>query len=118
MPHFTEFNSKPPFPNDVSVAKLECVSLANLRTGGRKESEALFRACKNDGFLFLDLRGDKQGETVLNEASKPFDMGKSLFELAYESKMEFVMGGARSVIGASAHCGVNYVPWPRCTLWL
>ena len=99
MPHFTEFNSKPPFPNDVPVAKLEYVSLANLRTGERKESEALFRACKNDGFFLLDLRGDKQGETILDEAGKLFDMGKTLFDLPYETKMEFVMGGARSVFG-------------------
>ena len=99
MPHFTEFNSKPPFPNDVPIANLECVSLANLRNGERKESEALFHACKNDGFFLLDLRGDKQGETILNEAGKLFDMSKTLFDLPYETKMEYVMGGARSVFG-------------------
>ena len=99
MPHFTEFNTKPPFPNDVPIAKLKRISLAQLRTHDKVESEALFDACKQDGFFLLDLRGDEKGEKILTEAGSLFDVGKILFDLPYEVKMEFVMGGARSVFG-------------------
>ena len=99
MPHFTEFNAKPPFPNDVPVAKLKCISLAQLRRRDEAESEALFDACKQDGFFLLDLRGDEKGEKILTEAGRLFDVGKTLFDLPHDGKMEFVMGGARSVFG-------------------
>lgn len=99
MPHFTEFNSDPPFPSDVPIAKLECISLTDLRNGNELESEALFDACKKDGFFILDLRGDEMGEKILDEAGKLFDMGKTLFDLPYEAKVEYAMGGARSVFG-------------------
>lgn len=99
MPHFSEFNSNPPFPSDVPIAKLECISLIDLQNGNELESEALFHACKKDGFFLLDLRGDQMGERILAEAGKLFDMGKTLFDLPYETKMNYPMGGARSVFG-------------------
>lgn len=99
MPHFTAFNTDPPFPTDVPVAKLECVSLAQLRSGNEGESEALFDACKNDGFFLLDLRGDEKGEEILREAGSLFDVGRTLFDLPHDVKMKCVMGGARSVFG-------------------
>ena len=99
MPHFTEFNSNPPFPNDVPIAKLRNISLTNLRNGSELESEALFDACKEDGFFVLDLRGDEMGEKILDQAGKLFDLGKDLFDLPYDTKMKFPMGGARSVFG-------------------
>ena len=99
MPHFTEFNSNPPFPSDVPIAKLQCISLTDLRNGSVLESRALFDSCKNDGFFLLDLRGDKLGERILDEAGELFEMGKTLFDLPYDTKMEYPMGGARSVFG-------------------
>ena len=99
MPHFTEFNTKPPFPEDVPIAKLGFISLPQLRDGDQAESRALFDACKNDGFFLLDLRGDEQGEKILHDAGRLFDVGETLFDLSYDAKMEFVMGGARSVFG-------------------
>ena len=99
MPHFTPFNRNPPFPNDVPVAKLRYISLARLRSHDNAESEALFNACKEDGFFLLDLRGDDKGEKILTGAGSLFDLGKTLFDLLYDVKMEFVMGGDRSVFG-------------------
>lgn len=99
MPHFTEFNTKHPFPNDVPIAKLKCISLAQLRALDEAESEALFDACKQDGFFLLDLRGDEKGEKILTEAGSLFDVGETLFDLPYDIKMECVMGGGRSVFG-------------------
>lgn len=105
MPHFTDFNRDPPFPSDIPIAKLKYISLADLRNGNELESEALFDACKQDGFFLLDLRGDEQGEMILSEAGKLFDIGKALFDLDYDHKMEFVMGGSRSVFGLVYYLG-------------
>ena len=99
MPHFTEFNTDPPFPNDVPVAELKYISLARLRSHDKAESEALFTACKEDGFFLLDLRGDDKGEKILTEAGSLFDVGKTLFDLPHNVKMDSVMGGDRSVFG-------------------
>ena len=99
MPHFTEFNINPPFPDDVPIAELKCISLTRLRSHDKAESEALFDACKEDGFFLLDLRGDDKGEKILTEAGSLFDVGKTLFDLSFNTKMEFVMGGDRSVFG-------------------
>ena len=72
MPHFPpssrdpnddhqslDFDDIPPFPTDVPTAPLLRISLAKLLAHDVAEEEALFVACRDLGFFYLDLRDAK-----------------------------------------------------------
>ncbi|KAF2745907.1 oxidoreductase [Sporormia fimetaria CBS 119925] len=77
------FPDLPPFPDDVPTAPLLRLSLSNLRSS-KDESDALFRAAKDLGFFYLDMRNDTLGETLLTESSQLFEVEKKMYALSEE----------------------------------
>lgn len=60
-PH-SSFPDIPPFPADVPTCPLVRVSLARLLHGDADEEDALWRACCDLGFFYIDLRGGEVGD--------------------------------------------------------
>lgn len=86
----------PPFPCDVPTAQLSKVSLRKLLSADRAESDALYESCKASGFFLLDLTATPQGEEILQDVVKAFDMAEALFELGVEEKREYSMKPGRA----------------------
>ncbi|TGO85325.1 hypothetical protein BPOR_0408g00040 [Botrytis porri] len=63
MPTPKYCNQYPKFPADLNVAN-------NVND----ESEKLLQACQEYGFFLLELRNDDQGETLLGDAERMFDI--------------------------------------------
>lgn len=74
------FSSLPPFPSTIPTAPLHRLSLQKLRTDA-EESARLFSSSKDLGFFYLDLRGDKEGESLLQDADELFTMAPKLYDL-------------------------------------
>lgn len=81
MPTEEHFAKYPPFPSDVPVVQLECLSFTKLLAGDEAESERLFEACQHTGFFLLNLRGTAEGETMLKHAAKAFKLTEQIHEL-------------------------------------
>jgi isopenicillin N synthase-like dioxygenase len=97
--HSNEFSDIPPFPDDVPTAPLLQLSLKKLLEGDRNESERFFSASKDIGFFYLDLRNTADGEKMLEDAAKLFDVGKELFDVSIEEKLKYDMTSKKSYFG-------------------
>ena len=80
MPGFLS-SEYPPFPNGLPEIELPRLSYTKLSSGDPQESNALFKAAVNNGVFYLDFAGSAQGEELLQEAAKAFEVGKEFFEL-------------------------------------
>lgn len=92
----SEPSTYPPFPCDVPTAQLSKVSLRKLLSADRAESDALYESCKTSGFFLLDLTATPQGEELLQDVVKAFDVAKALFDLGVEEKMVYAMKPGRA----------------------
>ena len=81
MPTSKFFQQCPPFPADTPVLNLPAVSLKQLQDGNAEEAERLYTACRAWGFLLLDLRESADGQTLLEDAEKMYDLTKETFNL-------------------------------------
>lgn len=70
MPPQTSHATLPPFPTDITTAPLVSINLARLEAHDPAESTALFDACKNLGFFYLDMFGSALGEQIVAEAEQ------------------------------------------------
>ena len=70
------------------VAELQTVNFDLLAANDPIEADKLFRACKADGFFYLDLRraGDRK---VLDLADGAFDLAKALYALDEVEKLSY-----------------------------
>lgn len=86
----------PPFPNDVPTAPLLRLNYSALQSTPA-ERTAFFKASKDLGFFYLDLRGDELGEKLLAESAKLFGVGEELFKEGAEelNKYDFSKGTRR-----------------------
>jgi len=89
MPTAKHFASCPPFPDDVPIASISRISLAKLLANDAAESEALFKASKDTGFLLLDLKGSENGEIVLKEVEAAFETSKMFYDCSLEEKSKY-----------------------------
>jgi isopenicillin N synthase-like dioxygenase len=92
FPHLT------PFPDDIPTAPLLRLSLSKLRVDPI-ESDRLFSASKDLGFFYLDLTGDPEGEALLSEAEKLFDLGPKLFDLGRNELQKYDYKAQGSYMG-------------------
>jgi len=91
MPTVRAFDAVPPFPDDVPVYELPRLSLRKLMADDSLQSSALFETFRTHGFALLDLQGCAEGETLLEEAEKMFDITREVtLELDLEEKMKYV----------------------------
>lgn len=82
-----QFPDLPPFPPTLRTAPLVRLSLKTLLSPSSSspeslaESASLFRAAKDLGFFYLDLRGVEVGEQILADAERLFGVGAEVFGL-------------------------------------
>lgn len=76
----------PSFSNDIKTAPLVSVKFEDLEKGDRDASAALFKACKELGFFYLDLLGSELGEKIVAEAERLNKVQQEFFRLPSEVK--------------------------------
>ncbi|KAI3573698.1 hypothetical protein IWW34DRAFT_754385 [Fusarium oxysporum f. sp. albedinis] len=97
----------PPFPDDVPIAPLLCISLQKLLETDGAEEDRLWQACRDLGFFYIDLRTAPSvnpgsgvcqnshktqvvdGLALLNEAERLFELQKHVFKLSVEEKQRY-----------------------------
>ncbi|KAG0650099.1 Glutamine hydroxylase [Hyphodiscus hymeniophilus] len=92
------FPNLTPFPDDVPTAPLLRLSLSKLRNEP-EESNRLFSASKDLGFFYLDLKEDKLGEELLEEAKDLFALGPRLYELGRDELQKYDYKSQGSYMG-------------------
>ncbi|KAI9658397.1 MAG: hypothetical protein M1821_002530 [Bathelium mastoideum] len=81
MPTAKYFDQCPKFPADVPIANVPTISFKALKSIDNDESERLFEACKEYGFFLLDLRGSSDGEGLLKDGERMFDIRTATMNL-------------------------------------
>ena len=99
MPTVDHFDKYPPFPADVPVADLRCLSFTKLLADEESESERLFQSCREIGFFVVDLRGTSEGEAMLKHAEIAFDLNKKIFGLDQEELNKHAFQPNESLFG-------------------
>ncbi|WPH05103.1 Hypothetical protein R9X50_00800400 [Acrodontium crateriforme] len=101
-----EFDDLPAFPENVPTAPLLRLSLKTLLAGDAGEEERLWKASRELGFFYLDLRGaggpgsedlgevevkdgGVDGDGLLKDADMLFKLGEQLFALPTEEKQKY-----------------------------
>jgi hypothetical protein len=96
------FTHLPPFPTDVPTAPLLRISLKNLVEGDEDEINKVWKASRELGFFYLDLRdassadGQINGPALLKDVDALFSLGENVFDLstAEKNKYDFVEKGS------------------------
>lgn len=94
-----DFPHLPPFPKDVSIAPLLRVKLSRLLSGDQAEIDRLFKASRELGFFYLDVRGESAGEQLVGYARELFGEGRKVFDLPVEKKVTYDLGSRGSHFG-------------------
>lgn len=100
-----DFPSLPPFPTNVPTVPLHRISLSNLLSGNEQETANLYRACKDLGFFYLDLResssssSSSTGQTLLSTSSALFTLGAKVFSLPTSEKTKYDLKDQGSYFG-------------------
>ncbi|KAK0251932.1 hypothetical protein LTS09_012949 [Friedmanniomyces endolithicus] len=99
MPHReepTEFHPDqfPPFPDDPQFpsVNLETISLKALESNDPTERERAFQAFKGRGFVYLELAGTDNGDTILHGADEVARAAEQTFALPLEEKLRYKPG--------------------------
>ncbi|KAK1051331.1 hypothetical protein LTR74_016839 [Friedmanniomyces endolithicus] len=100
MPHkeeSTEFHPDqfPPFPDDphqFPSVNLETISLQKLEAGDSTEQDRAFQAFKGRGFVYLELAGTENGDTILHGADEVAKAAEQTFALPLEEKLRYKPG--------------------------
>lgn len=85
----TSHHKLPPFPSDIRTAPLVSISLAKLEDGDVATSEALFQACKDLGFFYLDMLGSKLGEKIVAQAEQLNAVQEKFWAMSNEDKDQY-----------------------------
>jgi isopenicillin N synthase-like dioxygenase len=93
------FEAIPPFPENVPVAPMYTVSLAQLHAQNASATTNVLRACQELGFFLLDLHNDPLGEDVMAEVDALFAVGKDIMNLPDEVKSQFQHDLPKSFLG-------------------
>ncbi|KAI1270304.1 Clavaminate synthase-like protein [Xylariaceae sp. FL1019] len=94
------FQNLPLFPEeDVPVAKIDTISLADLRSLDDTAGQKLFASCKELGFFMLDLTEDEVGKTMVDVIDRLFDISRCLMDLSEEEKMRYFHDIPKSFLG-------------------
>ncbi|EJU03509.1 oxidoreductase [Dacryopinax primogenitus] len=78
----------PPFPDDIKTAPLVTLYLAKLLSHDVEEHARLFKASKNLGFFYLDMRGCPEGETLLKGKDALFETAEEFHTLPLDEKLK------------------------------
>ena len=90
MPTAKAFEAVPPFPDDIPIYELPRFSLSKLISNDPEQSRELFEGFRSHGFALLDLQGCAEGEALLEEAEKMFEVTREVtIGLDVEEKMKY-----------------------------
>lgn len=90
MPTTKAFEAVAPFPEDVSVYELPRLLLSKLLSNDPEQSRELFASFQAHGFALLDLQGCAEGDDLLQEAEKMFEVTREVtVGLDVEEKMKY-----------------------------
>lgn len=91
MPTAEAFSAVPPFPDDVPVYELPRLTLSKLVSNDAEQSKELFQSFREHGFALLDMQGCEEGESLLEEAERMFEITRDVtLDLDIEEKMKYV----------------------------
>ncbi|KAI9644047.1 hypothetical protein NHQ30_007399 [Ciborinia camelliae] len=102
MPTPSYFNLIPEFPSDINIAAIPTISFSKLKEQVDSESNALFSACREYGFFLLDLRDGAEGEILLEDAGKMFDIASETLGLEHDVLKEYAYQPPKSILGYKA----------------
>lgn len=89
MPTREFFARNPPFPSDVPVVQLECLSFTKLLANDAAECQRLFQTCQYIGFFLVNLRGSDEGETMLKHAERAFDLTEQIHRVDQDTLKKY-----------------------------
>lgn len=96
MPHKEELNEFtpdqfPPFPEDQDfpTVELQTISLKKLEDNDSAEKDRAFEAFKTRGFVYLDLAGTSNGDTILHGADDVARAAERIFSLPTDEKLKY-----------------------------
>ena len=94
------FDESPEFPSNVAAANIPVISYQKLKdVSSEKESKSLYEASREHGFFLLDLRGSEDGERVLQDAGRMFDISRAVFDLETEVKLRYHSKPPKDLMG-------------------
>lgn len=99
MPTAKYFDRCPPFPKNVPLVNLTRLSLSKLIDNDDLESKRLFQAGTETGFFVLDLRNSTEGEVMLRDTEKVFNLNEELYELGQAELMRYAYRPPKSLFG-------------------
>ncbi|TVY28518.1 Oxidoreductase [Lachnellula hyalina] len=102
------FPNIPPFPSDIPTAPLYRLSLSALRSNPA-ESARLFQSSKDLDFFYLDLRGDVEGERLLEEADQAFELAQTCYDLGRDDRGSYMgyKGSGTSIVDEKGNLDRN-----------
>lgn len=93
------FKDIPPFPDDLPTVSLNNISLSGLHSKDTEVAQKTLDACQELGFFFLDMRGDKVGDEMIQCIDELFSIGKSIFDLPESVKRQYLHDMPRNSLG-------------------
>ncbi|KAL8658847.1 MAG: hypothetical protein Q9226_000737 [Calogaya cf. arnoldii] len=99
MPTEEYFARFPPFPSDVPVVQLECLSFTKLLANDTAERQRLFQACQDIGFFLVNLRGTDEGETMLKHAERAFKLTEQIHKLDQDELKQYAFKPPADLFG-------------------
>ncbi|KAL9106452.1 MAG: hypothetical protein Q9227_008540 [Pyrenula ochraceoflavens] len=99
MPTSNYFSECPAFPSDVPIADIPILSFKKLQNHNDDESRKLYEACCAHGFFLLDLRASNEGEQLLKDAEKMFDLTAETLNLDKEELEKYAYNAPKNLLG-------------------
>ncbi|KAL4941421.1 hypothetical protein BDV06DRAFT_236040 [Aspergillus oleicola] len=96
------FESAPPFPDSLPVAKLLKISLSSLISGDPASANAVLTSCRTLGFFQLDLADTAIGEAMIRLVDSIFPIIYETMDLPLDQKMKYTQDAPRSFLGYKA----------------
>ena len=101
MPTSKYFSGHPRFPTDptFSVADIPTLSLQQLQSGSDRESLRLYDACRQHGFMLLDLKDSPEGKALLHHAELMFGLIETTLGLDQHVLNRYACDAPRDLTG-------------------
>jgi hypothetical protein len=93
------FAQYPSFPSgsSIPIADIPTLYLAKLQAGSDEESLRLYEACRQHGFMLLDLRNSVQGEALLEDGERMFALLEATLTLGQDTLNRYACDPPRSL---------------------
>ncbi|THV44304.1 hypothetical protein BGAL_0676g00010 [Botrytis galanthina] len=83
------FEECPEFPADILIVDIPTISYLKLQNDSAKESENLYKANREHGFLLLDLNNCEEGKQLLEDAEIIYNISIDIFNFGPETSINY-----------------------------